>query len=77
MKEVWTKNRDTILVALLVVGLAGFVFEGGRFLLSVLKWPIIVALVVGLFFGVGNDGYHAAKRLVRDKVVPWLRTLFK
>ena len=73
MKEVWTKNRDTILVALLVAGLAGVAFEGGAFLVAVLKWPIIVALIVGVVFGVGNDGYHAIKRLIRDKVWPLIK----
>lgn len=73
MKEVWTKNRDAILVVLLVAGVAGGLFEGGRFLISVLKWPLIVALFVGIVFGIGNDGYHAFKRMVRDKVIPWLR----
>lgn len=73
MKEFYHKHRDAILVVLLVAGITGAVFEGGRFLMTVLKWPLIVALFVGVVFGVGNDGYHGVKRLVRDVVVPKIK----
>jgi len=73
MKETYMKNRDTVLVVLLACFLGGVLFEGGRFLLSVIKWPVILAVIVGVVFGIGNDGYHAVKRLVRDRVWPWLK----
>lgn len=73
MREQWKKNRDTILLVLLVAAIAGALFEGGAFLMSILKWPLIVALFVGVVFGIGNDGYHAAKRFIRDKVWPWIK----
>jgi hypothetical protein len=77
MKETWTKNRDTILVVLLVCFLGGALFEGGAFLLSVIKWPVILAVIVGVVFGVGNDGYHALKRLIRDRVWPWVKSIYE
>ena len=76
MKEMWKSNRDLILLVLVCAGLGGLVFEGGRFLVGVLKWPMLIALVTGIFFAIGNDGYHAIKRLVRDKLIPWLRGRF-
>ena len=72
MRETWKNNRDTILLVLLCAGLAGLVFEGGRFLVTLLKWPVLIAIAAGLAFGVGNDGFHALKRLVRDRVWPWI-----
>lgn len=74
MKELWTKNRDTILLIFLVAGISGALFEGGQFLMTILKWPLIVALFVGVAFAIGNDGYHSLKRTLRDKVWPWLKT---
>jgi hypothetical protein len=74
MKELYIKHRDTIMLILLVAGIAGALFEGGKFLMSILKWPLIVALFVGVVFGIGNDGYHSLKRTLRDKVWPWLKT---
>ena len=59
MKEYWTKNRDTILVILLVCLLGGVLFEAGAFLVTIMKWPVILAVIVGVVFGVSNDGYHA------------------
>jgi hypothetical protein len=76
MKETFTKNRDTILVVLLVCLLGGVLFEGGRFLLSIIKWPVILAVIVGVVFGISNDGYHAFKRLIRDRVWPWVKSIY-
>jgi Sec-independent protein secretion pathway component TatC len=74
MKEVWKSNRDGILVVLIVAAAAGAMFEAGAFLMTVLKWPLVVALFVGVVFAIGNDGYHAVKRMVRDKVWPWIKS---
>jgi flagellar motor component MotA len=76
MKELYLKNRDTILVVLLVCFLGGVLFEGGRFLLSIIKWPVILAVIVGVVFGIGNDGYHALKRTIRDRAWPWVKAQY-
>lgn len=73
MKETFSRNKDTIMLVLLVAGLAGVAFQGGAFLVEVAKWPLMIAFLVGIAFGIGNDGYHSLKRLIRDKVWPWIK----
>jgi hypothetical protein len=50
MKETFSRNKDTIMLVLLVAGLAGVAFQGGAFLVEVAKWPLMIALLVGIVF---------------------------
>lgn len=88
MKETFQKYRDIVLAVAMVAGVAGAAYEGGSFLVTVAKWPVMVGLFVGLAFMLGNEGGHSFKRVIRDRVwrvikpivdfikskFPWLRS---
>lgn len=77
IKECWDKARDPLLAIGLVCMVGGAAWELGRFGIQVLKLPIVIALAMGLAFAVGNDGFHAVKRLVRDRVWPAIKSAWR
>jgi hypothetical protein len=74
MMDFFNKHKDQAFAVAFLAFCGAIAWYGGKALFSWVKFPFMVAIVVGIGFMLGNDGGHAVKRLLRDVIWPWVRT---